>query len=113
MPDVIRLAVPHMYGNRTGLMTTEPLIRTGQRYEVDIMESDYNNNEKESNAGRVSKLASYGGAIASAVMIDCFSGYTTIKPVSSLANSMKYMEVLVSQATREGANPSLLLQMLV
>ncbi len=108
MPDIIRLAVPYMYGNKMGLMSSEPLSRVGQRFEIDNMESDYNIDDSERIEGVPKKLPTHGGAIAAVVMVDCYSGYVRGQLLKALRNSKKYLEGLIEATFADGVDIELI-----
>lgn len=98
-PDFIRLALPLKEKNKRGLMA-EPTILTkcGQRIEIDVMDSDFNEldlntNSEENNSTR--KLPSHGGAIAAAVCVDCYSGFVHGKLLQRTRNSIEYVKEFV------------------
>ena len=92
-PDIIRMALPFVPSNRTGLMTPpETLTKPGQRVEIDRMESDYNEETVESDVGRVKKLPSHGGATAGSVVADCSTGFLFGKLEKAHADSLLLME---------------------
>jgi hypothetical protein len=91
-PDIIRLAVPLMYKNRQGLMSSNPpLTMPGERIEIDRMEPPHNESyiDEESGETRTRKIKSFGNANSSAVAIDCYSGYTFGELLSNMSNSLK------------------------
>ena len=91
-PDIIRMAIPHKYGNRKGLMyVPPPLTDIGERVEIDIYESDYNDPKTNS------KLASHGGALAAAVCVDCFSGFVMLQLIASKANTRKFVNHFINE----------------
>jgi len=92
-PDIIRMALPVMQDNRTGLMTPPaPLTAPGQRVEVDKMEPDYNEESPEDGSRKVRKLPSHGQAIAASVSVDCYSLVVQGKLLTSTRNSMVVIE---------------------
>jgi len=94
-PDLIRMAIPVNRGSRNGLMD-EPaeLTKPGERVECDLMEWDFNEvtTTTSEDAGRVSKLATHGGAIAAYVAVDCFSGNIFGKLVKTTGNTQVLIE---------------------
>lgn len=88
-PDIVRMALPYKMSNVPGLMSRgETLTSCGQRVEIDCMESDFNDSKrKDGKQGRVSKLSTYGNAIAAAVCVDAYSGFVHGKLITSLADS--------------------------
>ncbi len=92
-PDIIRMALPFIPKNHTGLMTPpEVLSKSGQRVEIDFMEPDYNEEIQESDQRRVRKLPSHGGAIAASVAVDCYTGFLSGKLVKSQSNTKVVVE---------------------
>ena len=110
-PDAYQLANPSKHGNKKGYMT-EPVIPTqvGDMVEMDYLEPDYNEattialNEDQLNGlkrrTKVKKLATHGGAVAAAVIVDCFSGYiigqlvkTTAKPIDIVKQFVQLYEL--------------------
>jgi len=97
-PDIIRLAIPIIPGNRSGLMDPpEELVRRGQRVELDGFDSDYNEIDKSSDDGKVRKLETHGGAVTSALAIDCWSGYSILHLLKAPVNSVKLIEKTVDE----------------
>lgn len=100
-PDIIRLAVPHRIGNRSGLMDKDTSITAvGSRVEMDIFESDYNDifvHQKQSQPPdppqkKLKKLASHGKAVAVAVAVDSYSGYTLTNLLKTTANAEEFID---------------------
>lgn len=96
-PDIITLAIPLDRRNYSGLMSEpDPLTKVGERVEVDCFESDYNE-QKLDKEKKAKKLRSWGGAIASALMVDVYSGYLHVRPLLSLSNSLEYLKAFVNE----------------
>jgi hypothetical protein len=100
-PDIIRLAAPHRIGNRSGLMDKDTSITAvGSRVEMDIFESDYNDifvHQKQSQPPdpppkKLKKLASHGKAVAVAVAVDSYSGYTLTNLLKTTANAEEFID---------------------
>ena len=97
-PDVIRLALPKMASNQIGLMTPPAaLTRIGERVEVDVFQFDLNDESVRSKTGKVTKLKTYGGALAIAICVDCYSGYGMGILLKSLGNAKGYLELFIQE----------------
>jgi hypothetical protein len=102
-PDIVRMAIPHMYGNRKGLMyVPTPITHVGERVEIDVFEFDYVDPKT------YAKLPSHGGAIAAALCVDCFSGYLMAKLLQSKANSEKFVTYFINQYNLQQTNITLI-----
>lgn len=104
-PDIIRLAVPLMYKNRQGLMSSNPpLTMPGERIEIDRMEPPHNESyiDEESGETRTRKIKSFGNANSSAVAIDCYSGYTFGELLSNMSNSLKTVQHFIEEFNLKG-----------
>jgi len=108
-PDIIRLAIPVIPGNRSGLMDPpEELIRCGQRVELDGFESDYNEIDKSFDEGKVKKLPTHGGATSNAVAVDCYSGCSFLQLLKPPVNSVKIIETTYNDFAINGVKIELL-----
>jgi hypothetical protein len=63
----------------------------GDRFEVDIMDSDYN--DPTSKKGM--KLATWGGATCAAVGVDCSSGYVVGKLLNKKSNTIEFIKEFI------------------
>ena len=106
-PDIIRLALPMKQKNQHGLMD-EPLVLTkpGERVEIDVMEPEFNDINGElltkDLPNKSTKLPTFGGAIAAAVCVDCYSGYVYGKLLKSKSHSIEYVRHFVLQYQTAG-----------
>jgi hypothetical protein len=114
-PEIIHLAKAINTGHHKGLMSAPPpLTHVGERYEIDVMESDYNittktkkvstslNEQNQTNNQRTAKLPSHGGAIAVAVGVDCYSSFVQVKLLHVQINSEVYVEYFFKCLRRDG-----------
>ena len=91
-PDILRLATAQQIPNRKGLV--DEIARpanVGDRFEVDIMDSDYN--DPTSKKGM--KLATWGGATCAAVGVDCSSGYVVGKLLNKKSNTIEFIKEFI------------------
>jgi hypothetical protein len=105
-PDLLRLAWPVKPRNQRGLMDPPtPILSVGERLEMDVLIPDFNephtpfdhNLSSSVDLNKLAKVKTYGGAIAAAVCVDCFSGYIHGKLLSTLKNSITYVKHFVDQ----------------
>eukprot|EP01041_Mallomonas_annulata_P002805 gene2805-5522_t len=110
-PDIVRLAIPLNTPSHTGLMEPKDILdHVGQRYEIDCMESDYNNNESKKSSDdsnnnliiKNKKLKTHGGARAAAVGVDCYSSYVSGKLLKSVANPELFVEEMIMKVENAG-----------
>ena len=92
-PDILRLANAQQIPNRHGLLddTRKPTF-VGERVEVDIMESDYNDPSKK---GVSAKLPTWGGATSAAVCVDSYSGFVIGKLLKNMRNTVEFLKEFV------------------
>ena len=110
-PDIVRLAIPLQTPTHSGLMAGKSVSRVGDRYEIDCLESDFNEEPKNKadhlDSGstlqtKAAKLKTHGGARAAAVGVDCYSSYVTGKLLKSLANPVGFVSSLIHRVEQHG-----------
>ena len=104
-PDILRLATAQQIPNQRGLMeaSSKPTF-VGARFEVDIMDTDYNDPSSKKGA----KLPTWGGALCAAVGVDCFSGYVIGKLLKAKSNTVEFLKEFVQYYQLQGHTIKLL-----
>ncbi len=96
-PDAVTLAIPLNRMNRTGLMSkAAPLEQVGQRVECDIGEPDQNE-RRQGKEKRATKVKAFGGALAFAVAVDCFSGFIMTRLLRTLAHTLVFIKYFIEE----------------
>eukprot|EP01034_Spumella_vulgaris_P034104 gene34104-42052_t len=103
-PDIVRMANPANFRSRSGLMSSDDIEKVGQRVEMDVMFSDYN----ETVSGKTKKLPSHGGAVAGAVAVDCLSGRVWGSLLKYTAKSEEYVQDCITDFELNGVQIELL-----
>ena len=93
-PALITMSHPKKIDNPAGLKDKVPDPTKVGELEIDVFEYDYNT-DKVDKQKRVKKLSTFGGAIAVALCVDKFSGYACGKLLTSTANSIDYVKLLI------------------